>query len=84
MTEPKKTTRRRTRARTAGAASIELKTPNGDGEIKVGRPGAIERSALFLAGSGWQKAAPEPNGPGAAAEPEQKHSELSSSCCKAE
>jgi hypothetical protein len=35
MTEPKKTTRRRTRARSTGSAPIELKPSNGHGEVKV-------------------------------------------------
>jgi 1-acyl-sn-glycerol-3-phosphate acyltransferase len=74
MTEPKKTTRRRARARSTGSVPIELKTPNGDGEVKVKKAvAAIEEiGAIPQPAAAGKKAAPEPNGPGAAAEPEQE------------
>jgi 1-acyl-sn-glycerol-3-phosphate acyltransferase len=71
MTEPKKTTRRRTRARSAGAAPIELKTPHGDGEIKVKKAvAAIEEISASPAEPPAEKPLPEPNGSGAAAQSE--------------
>ncbi len=71
MTEPKKTTRRRTRARSTGAAPIELKTPNGDGEMKVKKAvAAIEEISATQAEPAAEKPVPEPNGSSAAAQGE--------------
>jgi 1-acyl-sn-glycerol-3-phosphate acyltransferase len=73
MTEPKKTTRRRTRARSAGSAPIELKTPNGDGEIKAKKAvAAIEEMSATPAERPAEKPLPEPNGSNAAAQSEQE------------
>ncbi len=70
MTEPKKTTRRRTRARSA-AAPIELKPSNGDGEVKVQKAvAALEEISVSAPEPSVEKTAPEPNRPGTAAESE--------------
>jgi 1-acyl-sn-glycerol-3-phosphate acyltransferase len=69
MTEPKKTTRRRTRPRTAGAVPVELKAPGGDGRGKVKKAvAAIEEISVTPPESVVEKAAPEPNGSSVAAE----------------
>jgi 1-acyl-sn-glycerol-3-phosphate acyltransferase len=63
MTDPKKTTRRRTGARSAGAAPIELKTPSGAGEGKVKKAvAAIEEISSTPPEPVVEKAAPEPGG----------------------
>jgi 1-acyl-sn-glycerol-3-phosphate acyltransferase len=72
MTEPKKTTRRRTPARST-AAPIELKPSNGDGEVKVQKAvAALEEISVSVSEPVVEQAAPEPNRPGAAtgSEPE--------------
>lgn len=72
MTDPKKTPRRRTRARSAGAAPIELKPSKGDGEAKVQKAAAaIEEISVPHPQPVAEKATPEPNG-SSAAESEQE------------
>ncbi len=72
MTDPKKSTRRRTRARST-AASIELKPSNGDGELKVHKAvAALEEISVALPEPVVEQAAPEPERPVAAAESEQE------------
>ncbi len=72
MTEPKKTTRRRTHARSA-AVPIELKPSNGDGEVKVQKAvAALEEISVSPREPVVEKATPEPNRPGAAAGSEQE------------
>ncbi len=69
MTEPKKTSRRRTRARSAGAAPIELKPSTGNGEAKIQKAvAAIEEINVTPPESATEKAPPEPNGSSATAE----------------
>ncbi len=72
MTEPKKTTRRRTPARSASAIPTELKPSSGDGEVKVKKAvAAIEEISSMPAEPIGEKAAPEPEVASAAAgEPE--------------
>ena len=70
MTEPKKTTRRRTRARSA-AIPIELKPSDGDGEVKVQKAvAALEEISVSLPEPVVEKATPGQNPPGAAARSE--------------
>ncbi len=72
MTEPKKSTRRRTHARSA-AAPIELKPSNGDGEVKVQKAvAALEEISVSRPEPAAEKAVPEPNRPDAAAGSEQE------------
>jgi 1-acyl-sn-glycerol-3-phosphate acyltransferase len=67
MTEPKKTPRRRTRARSAGAVPTELKPSKGDGEVKVQKAvAAIEEISVTPPEPAADKAAPGPNGSSAA------------------
>jgi 1-acyl-sn-glycerol-3-phosphate acyltransferase len=72
MTESKKTTRRRTRARSAAVPS-ELKPSNGDGEVKVQKAvAALEEISVSLPNPAVEKPALESDRPGAAAENEQE------------
>jgi 1-acyl-sn-glycerol-3-phosphate acyltransferase len=69
MTEPKKTTRRRIRARSAGAIPIELKASDGDGEGKVKKAMAsIEEISVSPPEASAEKTAPEPNSSNTSAE----------------
>jgi 1-acyl-sn-glycerol-3-phosphate acyltransferase len=71
MTEPKKNTRRRTSARSAGAAPIEFKTPSGVGEGKVKKAvAAIEEISSTPPEPAAEKAALEPGGASTPAESE--------------
>jgi 1-acyl-sn-glycerol-3-phosphate acyltransferase len=71
MTEPKKVTRRRTSARSARAVPIELKAPNGDGDIKTKKAvAAIEVMSITPSTGVAEKTAPEPNGSAIPAEAE--------------
>ena len=73
MTEPKKTARHRTRARSAGAASIELKPSNGDGEVKVQKAvAALEEISVTLPEPAAENGTPESDRSAAAAESEQE------------
>ncbi len=73
MTEPKKTARRRTSARSTGTVPIELKPSNGGGEVKVQKAvAALEEISVALPEPVVENAAPEPNRSGAAAESEQE------------
>jgi 1-acyl-sn-glycerol-3-phosphate acyltransferase len=68
MTEPKKTTRRRTRARSTGSAPIELKPSNGHGEVKVQKAvAALEEISVTLPEPVAETASPEPNRSGVTA-----------------
>ncbi len=63
MTEPKKTSRRRTGTRSGKAAPIELKSPNGDGEAKVQKAVAsLEEISTLPAEPVVDQTPPEPNG----------------------
>jgi 1-acyl-sn-glycerol-3-phosphate acyltransferase len=72
MTEPKKTTRRRTPARSTTSVPTELKPSDGNGEVKVKKAAAaIEQISGALPGSVVEQAPPESNGASlAASEPE--------------
>jgi len=73
MTEPKKTTRRRTRTRSAGAVPVELKAPNGDGEGKVKKAlASIEEISVSPPEPIVAKTMPDPNGSSSAAASEQE------------
>jgi len=72
MTEPKKTTRRRTPARSASAVPIELKASSGDGEVKIKKAvAAIEEISSAPPEPVVKQAAPVPEVAGAdASEPD--------------
>ena len=73
MTEPKKTTRRRTSARSTGTIPIELKPSNGGGEVKVQKAvAALEEISVTLPEPVAETASPEPNRSGVAAASEQE------------
>ncbi len=67
MTEPKKTTRRRTRSRSSDKAAIELTTPNGDTDGKAQKAAAAIEELAAPAAESHTPPAPEPNGSAAPA-----------------
>jgi 1-acyl-sn-glycerol-3-phosphate acyltransferase len=71
MTEPKKTSRRRSGTRSSKAAPIELKSSSGDGEGKVQKAvAALEEISSASPEPMAAKTTPEPNGLGSTAESE--------------